>query len=110
MDKYKVASDFNGTGLVPIMSSVTTAVPEFWSFMLFIIWLAVSASSYFAMLKLTGRKRFWNAFTASSFVIFIVSVVLVAMNTATITYLSGYWLAFYIMMTLIGWFLLDNYK
>lgn len=110
MDMYKVAADFNGTGLVPIMSSVSTAVPQFWSFLLFMFWVAMSAASYFAILKLTGKKRFWHTFTSTSFVIFISSVIIASMNTTTITFLSGYWIGFYLLMIVIGWFLLENYK
>jgi len=110
MEKYLIASDFNGTGMIPIMSSVSTAVPQFWSFLLFIFWLTMNAASYFAILKLTGKKRIWHTFTATSFVFFIVAVIIASMNTATTVFLNGYWVGFYILMTLVGWFLLDNYK
>jgi len=96
--------------MIPIMASVTTAIPVFWGFTLFMVWMAMNAASYFAILKLTGKKRFWHTFTSLSFVTFIVAVVLAAMNTATLTYLSGYWVGFYILMTVIGWVLLENYK
>jgi len=110
MDQYLVASDFNGSGMIPIMSSVSTAVPSFWSFLLFIFWLATNAASYFAILKLTGKKRIWHTMTATSFVYFIVAVIVASMNTTTITFLSGYWVGFYILMTVASWFLLENYK
>lgn len=110
MDMYKTASDFNGSGMVPLMSSVSTAVPQFWSYLLFIFWISINAASYFAILKLTGKKRFWHTFVATSFVMFVVSLIISAMNTVTTTFLSGYWIGFYIIMTVIGFFLLDNYK
>ena len=110
MEQYQVASDFSGRGMIPIMSSVSTAIPQFWSFLLFVFWITMSAASYFAILKLTGKKRFWHTFTATSFVFFLVSVIVASMNSTAITFLNGYWVAFYILMTLIGWFLLDNYK
>jgi len=110
MEKYKVAADFNGSGLMPIMSSVTTAIPQYWSYTLFVLWIALNAAAYFAILKLTGKKRFWHTFTSTSFVFFVVSLVVAFMNTATIRFLSGYWIGFYILMTVIGYVLLENYK
>ena len=110
MDQYLIASDFNGSGLMPIVSSVSTAIPQFWSLLLFIFWISVNAAAYFSILKLTGKKRFWHTFTATSFSFFIISVVVAAINSSTITFLSGYWVGFYILMTLVGWFLLENYK
>ena len=110
MQQYKVMADFGGMGMMPMIYSVVTAVPEFFSILLFFIFLLGSASSYYAMLKLTGRKRFWNALTAMSFVTFILSLLVSAMNTATINVLSGYWVGFYIMMTLVSWFMLSKYK
>lgn len=110
MQKYLRYTDFEGSGLVPIMSAVTTAVPLFWPLFLFVFWLSINAASYFAILKLTGKKRFFHTFTAVSFVIFLASLSVAAMNTTTITFLSGYWVAFYILMTGAGWFLLHYYK
>ena len=110
METYKVASDFNGSGMIPIMESVTTAIPPFWPFLLFMFWIAMNGASYFAILKLTGKKRFFHTFTSMSFVFFLVSLIIASMNTVATTFLSGYWVGFYILMTLIGWFLLELYK
>lgn len=112
MQEYLTAADFNstGSGLMPYISSIVTAIPPFFSIMLFVFWIAINAVSYFSILAFTGKKRFFHTFMASSFVMFIVSVVLAAMNTATITYLSGYWVGFYIVMVAFGWVLLENYK
>jgi len=110
MDQYKIASDFSGSGLIRYMSSLTTAIPVFWPFLLFIFWVSTNAASYFAILKLTGKKRFFHTFVSTSFVYFIISVIIASMNDVTTTFLSGYWVGFYILMTLLGWFLLDNYK
>jgi hypothetical protein len=110
MQKYLTMDDFNGSGFVPIMSSVSTAIPVFWSLLLFIFWVVINAASYFAILKLTGKKRFFHTFTATSFIIFLTSLVVAAMNTSTITFLEGYWVGFYILMTVIGWVLLEKYK
>lgn len=111
MQKYLTATDFSGTGLIPYLSAVSTAIPPFWSVTLFILWIVISAGAYFAILKSTGRKRFWHTFTASSFVMFLVSLPITAMNgTNGITFLEGYWVAFYIIWTVIGWYILENHK
>jgi len=110
MQKYLEYTDFNGSGLVPIMSAVSTAVPLFWPMLLFVFWIIINGASYFAILKLTGKKRFFHTFVATSFVIFLASVVISAQNTSTLTFLSGYWVAFYIVMTILGAYLLENYK
>jgi hypothetical protein len=62
------------------------------------------------ILKTTGKKRFWHSLTAMAFVTFLASLLISAMNTATTTYLSGYWVGFYILMIIASWFFLDNYK
>jgi len=110
MQKYLEFTDFNGTGLVPIMSAVSTAVPLFWPLFLFVFWIAINGASYFAILKLIGKKRFFHTFLSTSFVMFLASIIIAAQNTATITFLSGYWVAFYLMMILIGYYLLESYK
>ncbi len=110
MNKFKTMEDFGGVGVMPLLSSIVTAVPIFFDVTLFVIWLFLTGSSYFVMLKTTGKKRFWHALTAVSFVIFVASLVIAAMNTATITYLDGYWVGFYILMTMASWYMLSNYK
>ena len=111
MQEYLVSTDFNGSGLIPVMSAVSTAIPPFWALTFFVFWIALNAASYFAILKLTGRKRFWHTFMASSFVMFLASLTLAVMNSINdITFISGYWVAFYVLMTVLGWFLLENYK
>jgi hypothetical protein len=110
MEKYLEYSAFNGTGLVPVMSSVCTAVPLFFPLTLFVLWLAINGASYFAILKLTGKKRFFHTFLATSFVMFLSSLSIASQNTDSIIFLSGYWVAFYLLMIVIGWFLLNSYK
>lgn len=111
MKKYLTASDFAGSGLIPYMSSISTAIPLFWSITLFVLWIVINAASYYAILKTTGKKRFWHTFTAVTFIIFLLSLPISVMNGINdITYLSGYWVAFYLLFTVIGWYLLDNYK
>jgi hypothetical protein len=110
MQQYLTYTDFNGTGLVPIMSAVSSAVPLFWSLLLFALWVVINGASYFAILKLTGKKRFFHTLVATSFIMFLASIVIASMNTATITFLSGYWVAFYLVMVVLSWFLLNHYK
>ena len=110
MQKYLEYTDFGGSGLVPILSAVSTAVPQFWSLLIFVFWIAINGASYFAILKLTGKKRFFHTLVATSFVMFLGSLVIASQNTTTIIFLSGYWIAFYLLMTVIGWFLLNSYK
>jgi len=110
MQKYLEYTDFDGTGLIPIASSVSTAIPQFWPLLLFVFYFAINGASYFAILKLTGKKRFFHTFVATSFIIFLASLAISAMNTPTITFLSGYWVAFYMLMVGISWFLLHHYK
>jgi len=111
MQPFLTSTDFNGSGIIPITSAVSTAIPMFWSLLIFVFWLALNAASYFAMLKLTGKKRFFHSFVATSFVMFITTLVLAVMNGINdIIFISGYWVAFYILMTVIGWFMLEAYK
>jgi len=110
MERYLTSSSYNGTGLKPVMDSVSSAIPLFWPLLLFVFWIAINGASYFAILKLTGKKRFFHTFLATSFVMFLSALVLSANNTAAIIYISGYWVAFYLMMTVVGWFLLSQYK
>lgn len=111
MQPYLTATDFAGTGLVPYLSAISTTIPSFWSATLFVFWLVVNAASYFAILKSTGKKRFWHTFTAVSFVFFLLSLIVASMNGInSVIFLSGYWVAWYIIWTLLGWYLLENYK
>jgi hypothetical protein len=109
---YQTVTDFasEGTGLMPMIFASAAAVPGMFAIILFAVWFIGSAASYFAVLKATGKKRFWHSLTAMSFVCFILSLFFVAMNTATITILSGYWVGFYILMIAVSWYLLATYK
>lgn len=110
MEKFQTMADFGGIGAINLLSAVITAVPQFFSVTLFVLWLFGSGSSYYIILKTTGKKRFWHSLTSMSFVCFILSLTVVAMNTATITFLDGYWVGFYILMVLTSFFLLSHYK
>ena len=110
MEKYKTMADFGGVGAMPLMEAIVSAVPVFFPVMLFVLWIFGTASSYFMILKTTGKKRFWHSLTAMAFIVFLASLLISAMNTATTEYLSGYWVGFYILMVLGSWFFLDTYK
>lgn len=110
MQQYKTAIDFSGDGFVPIMSAIVTAIPNFVSILLFMIWILGAAGSYFSILKLTGKKRFWHSLTAMSFIAFLLSLLFAGMNTLEVTFLDGYWIGFYILMIVLSWILLDRYK
>lgn len=109
---YQTMANFSNesVGILPVLYANSMAVPLFWPVTLFMVWLIGSASSYYAILKTTGKKRFWHSLTSMSFVCFLLSLLISSMNTATVILLNGYWIGFYIMMTLVSWFLLSTYK
>ena len=110
MQKYSTMAEFGGSGVIPLMKAIVTAIPPFFSIILFMVWILGTASSYFAILKTTGKKRFWHSLTAMSFSTFLMSLVLSAMNEASFTYINGYWVGFYILMTIASFIALDRYK
>lgn len=110
MQKYLTMADFGGVGIIPVLKSIITIIPNFFSIIIFFIWILGSASSYYAILRLTGKKRFWHSLTSMGFISFLLSLIIVAMNETTFTFLSGYWVAFYLLMTMVSWVLLDRYK
>jgi hypothetical protein len=71
MEKLNVMADFGGVGVIPLLSSIVTAIPQFFSICLFFVWIFGTASAYFAMLNFTGRKRFFHALVGMSFAVFI---------------------------------------
>jgi len=110
MQKYSTMQDFGGVGIIPMLSAIVTAIPPFFSIVLFVIWFFGTGASYYTILKTTGKKRFFHSLTAMSFAMFIASLLMVAMNTVDIEFLNGYWVGFYIVMTVISWIFLDRYK
>jgi len=111
MAYYKTMSDLSSTpGIIPFMQSIALAVPIFFPLLIFMFWLLGSASSYFVILKTTGKKRFFHVLTSMSFVMFLISLLLSSMNTNTVTIMSGYWVAFYIIATSFSWYGLSQYK
>jgi hypothetical protein len=110
MQKYLTMEDFGGQGIIQLLSAIVTAIPPFFSILLFVLWVFITASSYFTILKTTGKKRFWHSLTAVSFIMFLASLIVAAQNNSDITFLDGYWIGFYILMTVMSWVLLDRYK
>jgi len=110
MEKYKTMLDFGGVGVMPVLSSIVTAIPPFFSIIYFLLWIFGTGGSYYVMLKTTNKKRFWHALTAMSFVCFLLSLLTASMNTVTLTFLDGYWVGFYILMILASYYMLANYK
>ena len=111
MDYYQTVANFSDyTGAMPVVYSVATAVPLFFPLLLLFIWIALVGASYFGILRTTGTRRFFQVTTALSFVAFIVSILLASMNTSIITVLSGYWVAFYLVMVAGSWYGLTQYR
>ena len=110
MQKYKTMIDFPAeSGAIPVLNSVVTAIPYFFPIILFVIWILGSGGAYYAILKTTGKKRFWACLTSMSFISYLLSLIIASMNN-TVEYLNGYWVRFYILMTLGSFFLLTHYK
>lgn len=111
MDYYRTIDDFSTTSkTLAFFQSIASAVPTYFPMFLFLVWIFGSASSYFVILKTTGKKRFFHSVTAMSFIMFIVALLLASMNTTEVTILNGYWVGFYILMTLFSWYGLTQYK
>ncbi len=108
---YCVMEDFGLVTLPNMFKSIVTATGgQFFVVTLFFIWIFFTGASYFTILKTTGKKRFWHSLTAMSFVCFLSSLFIAAMNEADFTFLNGYWVGFYILMSVVSLFLLDKYK
>lgn len=113
MQKYKTMLDFPADkGVIPLLKAIVTAIPPFFSIILFVIWLLGSGGAYYAILKTTGKKRFWACLTSMSFITFLLSLVIASMNfmNGSVEFISGYWVGFYILMTIISYYMLSNYK
>ena len=111
MEQLATIANFSSeTGAMPMVNSVVTAIPGFWSILLFFLWIFATAGSYFLILKTTGKKRFWHVITAMSFIMFLASILVVSLNSVALEQLNPYWVGFYIMMVLLSWLGLSNYK
>ena len=107
---YKTMEDFGNIDLINMFKSIATAIPEFFSISIFLIWIFFTAASYFTILKTTGKKRFLHSLVAMSFISFLLSLLIAAMNEVDFVFLNGYWVGFYILMTVSSVYLLTQYK
>ena len=111
MDKFKIVSDFSSEPtIIALIYSVASAMPQFFSISLFVIWIFGSASSYFAILRSTGKKRFFHVITSFSFGVFILSILFASLNSSVVQVLNGYWVGFYALMTGLSYLGLSQYK
>ena len=102
---------FGEVTLRNMFKSVSTATGgEFFSTILFFIWIFFTGASYFTILKTTGKKRFFHSLTAMSFIIFLASILIASMNEIDFVFLNGYWVGFYILMTVVSTYMLSQYK
>lgn len=108
---YSTMESFGQVTLPNLFKAVTQATGgQFFTVILFFLWIFFSGASYFTILKTTGKKRPWHVLTAMSFVTFLFSLLIAAMNEVDFMFINGYWVGFYILMTVISLFLLDHYK
>lgn len=111
MDKLQTMANFSSdVGAMPMVNAVVVGVPGFWSILLFFLWIFSMAGSYMVILKTTGKKRFFHVAVSMSFVYFLASLLVVSLNTVAVQHLNPYWVGFYIMMVLLSWLGLKNYK
>lgn len=103
-------ADYGGQGVIPMLKAIVTSIPPFFAIFIFAVFIFGSASAYFSVARLTGKKRFWHSVTAMSFICFLLSLIIVAMNEVDFIFLSGYWVGFYILMVVGSWYMLANYK
>ena len=109
-NQYCVMEDFGLITLLNMFKSISTAIPEFFAIILFFVWVFFTGASYFTILKTTGKKRFWHSLTAMSFIMFLCSLLIAAMNEVDFVFLNGYWVGFYILMTVASTYMLSQYK
>ena len=61
MQKYKTILDFpNDAAAIQMLKAIVIAIPPFFSIIIFVVWLLGSGAAYYAILKTTGKKRFWS--------------------------------------------------
>ena len=108
---FCVMEDFGQVTLGNLFKSIVTATSgQFFVVILFFLWIFFTGASYFTILKTTGKKRFWHSLTAMSVVTFLLSLFIAAMNEADFIFLNGYWVGFYILMSVASLFMLEKYK
>ena len=107
VNKYNV-SEISSTGLIGITDTVVNAVPSFFPILIFIIWILGTLIIYVSNMKASNEKNIKGSLLAMSFVCFILSLIISSLNTTTITYLSYYWIIFYIVAIGFIYLLIDG--
>lgn len=113
MEYYTTMNDLGGSGIIQFVQSIALATPGLFSFFILLFWVFGSAVTYYAILKTSGKKRFFHALTGYSLVSLLLSLLFASMNNlndTSITILSGYWVGFYVLATLFSWWGLSEYK
>ncbi len=107
---YATMETFGDITLLNMFKAIVTAIPDFFPILIFFLWIFFSGASYFTILKTTGKKRFFHSLTAMSFIAFLLSILIAAMNEVGFEFINGYWIGFYILMTVVSTYLLSQYK
>jgi hypothetical protein len=111
MDYYRTIADFPNDSIIEaFVYSLASAMPLFFPTILFSIWVFGTGASYFAILRTSGRKRFFQSLTALSFACFILSLLFASLNSAVVEVFNGYWVGFYVLMTILSYLGLSFYK
>ena len=105
---YKTLADYpNETGInqiaYPLRDSIAIMNPFFG--MLFVILIALTSASYYSVIGLTGKGRFFNSLLASSFVVMVISFFL-----AFAEWITPYHSLFFIGAFVISYALNSYYK
>ena len=104
MALYKEAADFTTDNFaVGTLKSVVSAVPFSFDLTLFLIWVFFTAGCFVMIQKTTGQRKYLFVLMAVNFLVFLSSIMLVLMNSAEFQFLSPYWVAFYLMMSVLSY-------
>lgn len=110
MDYYKTIKDFpNESYIVAFIYSVASASPLFFTVFLFFLWIFGTGSSYYAILRATGKKRFFQVALSFSIACFVLSLLFISLN-GEVEVLNGYWTIFYALMSGLAYLGLSFYK
>lgn len=107
MEKLQIATDFTGEGLIPYIYAISQSTGDtFFQIILLFLFVVIAGTAYYSIYTSTGNRLFWECFTASGFTCFILSLLLFMLNTPTIIVLPIYWIIFYILTIVAGfWFM-----
>ena len=104
MDLHLTASNFtNSTGVIPYTDAIVASINDFFGLFFFLLWIIGVIIIYTSELKTTNAKKLFESLTAISLFCLIICLFGITANTATLTYVSPYWIFFYILMTAIAY-------